>query len=290
MTASTDSKSNNEIAPQISLKEFFEKTPPGVVTSIKDLAAVRLIYNSREYCLNLTDLELHCDICGDSRLFKHSGNHRISDEKTLDEYIIYVCKNCERKIKKYSIWAIRDNLSASGRIYKYGEYPLFGPPSPTKLLKILGNEKEYFLKGKRCEGQGLGIAAFAYYRRVIDMKRVEIFDAIIKVAKTLDTKQQMIDDLENAKKEPKFSKGVETIKHGIPNVLLIDGHNPLTLLYSALSQGLHADTDSECLNIAASIRAVLSDLVEKMSQVTVENKELKEAVSILLKKTAKKIA
>ena len=49
------------------------------------------------------------------------------------------------------------------------------------------------------------------------------------------------------------------IKDGIPESLLVDGHNPLTVLYTALSAGIHGQTDELCLERAASIRLVLAD-------------------------------
>jgi len=64
--------------------------------------------------------------------------------------------------------------------------------------------------------------------------------------------------------ETQFSKAIETIKAAIPESLLIDGHNPLTLLHDALSEGLHAQTNEDCLELATSIRVVLTELAERI--------------------------
>jgi hypothetical protein len=98
----------------------------------------------------------------------------------------------------------------------------------------------------------------------------------------------MITGLEDARKETQFSKAIETIKPGVPQALLIDGHNPLTLLHNALSEGMHAQTDEECLELATSIRIVLTDLVERLASVLSDHVELKAAVSKLLEVKAKK--
>jgi hypothetical protein len=60
--------------------------------------------------------------------------------------------------------------------------------------------------------------------------------------------------------------------------------NPLTLLHSALSEGLHAQTDEECLEIATSIRVVMADFAERMGQALKDEAELTSAVSRLLNK------
>ena len=91
-----------------------------------------------------------------------------------------------------------------------------------------------------------------------------------------------LDDLAAAKAETQFSKAVEAVRHGIPQALLINGHNPLLLLHTALSEGLHAQTDETCLELATSIRIVLTELVERMALALKEEAELKGAVSRLL--------
>ena len=63
---------------------------------------------------------------------------------------------------------------------------------------------------------------------------------------------------------------------------LIDGHNPLLLLHTALSQGLHDKADQECLDIASSVRVVLSELSERLSQALKDGNERNHALSKLL--------
>jgi hypothetical protein len=53
-----------------------------------------------------------------------------------------------------------------------------------------------------------------------------------------------------------------------------------------LSEGLHAQTDEECLEIATSIRIVMADLAERMGQALKDEAELSTAVSRLLHKKA----
>jgi hypothetical protein len=167
--------------------------------------------------------------------------------------------------------------------YKVGEFPPFGPPTPARLTSLVGSEREYFLKGRRAESQSMGIAAFAYYRRVIENQRDRIFDAIIKVAEQLNSPADMVADLKVAKAEKQFTKCVDRIKHGIPPALLMNGHNPLTLLHSALSEGLHAQTDEECLALATHIRVLLTEFAERLAQAVSDQAELNAAVSRLIK-------
>jgi hypothetical protein len=169
---------------------------------------------------------------------------------------------------------------------KLGEDPSFGPPVPARVISLVGPDREAFLKGRRCEIQGLGIGAFAYYRRVIENQKNRLFDEIIKVAKRLNAPKDQIQTLEVAKTETQFSKSIESVKSVIPHELFIQGRNPLSLLHSALSEGLHALSDDQCMELATSIREVLFELAERIGQVLKEQTGLDAAIGRLAQRGA----
>lgn len=268
----------------ISSKEFFEKIPPGSRCTIGEAARKESSMHSSWWTLNVPTLQLHCTTpeCDGVRFFTTSSEPKVEPRKTTQHFTTFSCKNCEKSSKTY---AYRVTLSPDGltaELHKFGELPAFGLPTPARLISLLGSERDYYLKGRRSENQGLGIAAFAYYRRVLDNQRVRIIEEIARVAERLGAEPAMLSDLAVAKAETQFSKAVEAVKHGIPQALLIDGHNPLLRLHSALSEGLHAQTDQECLELATSIRLVLTEFVERMTLALKEEADLKSAVSRLL--------
>ena len=138
-------------------------------------------------------------------------------------------------------------------------------PIPNKVLRLFEDDKELFFKGRQCENQGMGIAAFAYYRRVVEHQKKNIFAEIIKVSKVLGTSEDMLNDLEREKENFQFSASVDAIKSAIPQVIFINRQNPLTLLHNALSRGLHNDNDADCLALAQSIRLVLTEMVGRLA-------------------------
>jgi hypothetical protein len=76
---------------------------------------------------------------------------------------------------------------------------------------------------------------------------------------------------------------VTSVKLAIPQILLINGANPLTLLHSALSAGVHDFSDERCLEMAQDVRVVLAELSERLSQAIKDEAELTTAVSRLMK-------
>jgi hypothetical protein len=196
--------------------------------------------------------------------------------------LTYVCSNCQETLKRFSLFASREE-EGSGKSYKYGELPAYGVPTPARLLRLFGTDRELFLKGRRCENQGLGIGAFVYYRRVVENHKDQILTEIIKVTTKIGAPATMIAVLEKAKDEIQFSKALEMVKNAIPQSLLINGHNPLTLLHSALSGGLHEKTDERCLELAHGVRVVLIELADRLGQALKDEAELKTAITQLLK-------
>jgi len=274
----------------ITVKEFLEKVPPGRTASVEDLAKTRSVGGYSYWYLDLPLLELHCatESCNGIRFFEPSDIHQLERGGARQHFVGYVCRNCKTQFKIYALRSFLYKEGANGDMFKFGEIPAFGPPTPARVISILGSEREYYLKGRRAENQGLGIAAFAYYRRVVENQKNRILDEIIRVAEKIGAAPDVIDDLNAAKKETQFSKAVDAIKHGIPQALLVNCHNPLTLLHSALSEGLHAQTDERCLELATTIRVVLTDLAERLGNALKEEAELNAAVSRLLKASAAK--
>jgi hypothetical protein len=176
-----------------------------------------------------------------------------------------------------------DKSGTGGRAIKLGEWPPFGPHTPARVLRLIQPDKDIYLKARQAENQGLGIGAFSYYRRVVENQKDRLIDNIIQVANKLKADQSTLNKLAAAKQETRFGPAVELVKDAIPQTLLIDGHNPLTLLHSALSQGLHAQSDQECLELATTIRVVLTDLAERLSQALKDHAEIQGAISRLMK-------
>ena len=197
-------------------------------------------------------------------------------------FLTYICRNCRKTNKHFAIRGVRGSETRNGTAIKVGEFPAFGPPTPARVISLIGPDREAFVKGRRAENQGLGIGAFAYYRRVVENQKGRLIEKIAEVATRLGADQTTLVRFERAKNETQFSRAIDDIKGAVPQSLLIQGQNPLSLLHSALSEGLHAQSDEDCLELATSIRVVLTELAERISQALKDEAELRSAVSRLL--------
>jgi hypothetical protein len=127
----------------------------------------------------------------------------------------------------------------------------------------------------------MGIGALTYYRRVVEHQWTRIVAEVKRVAERVGAADDILRELDNVSKHTQFGRAVDSVKTAVPQMLLIDGHNPLTLLHSALSEAIHDKTDQECLELAQDIRTVLAELAERIGQALKDTAELKDAVTRL---------
>ena len=268
--------------------KFLPETPPNNVVRVTGVTET--IY-SNGFIINRVDIYDYCDneICSGMRLFylievpvnmNAKGNFLIRPHETKTEILVYRCRNCQERVRTYII----EFLKESGGVFelnKVAQQPPYGPLVPAKAISLVGPDRELFLKGRRAENQGLGIAAFAYYRRIIENQWQRFLNEISKVGSKTGLDPAIQQHIENAKKERQFDKAVKSMGEAIPPALKLNGQNPISLLYSALSEGIHAQSDEECLELAGHIRVILYELAERLNTALQEHNELDAAVKRL---------
>src|SRR5215471_10600066 len=140
--------------PTKTLAEFLESTPPGVGEEVSD-ACGRESSQYHHRVLLEPDLQLHCpnDTCQGIRFFRcTSGTIYLNDKDWKYAYMTYVCRNCQNTQKTYAVAVQpKDSVSGVGNAYKFGELPTFGPPTPARVITLIGPDREVYLRGRRAE-------------------------------------------------------------------------------------------------------------------------------------------
>ena len=288
----------NAQSQAITWAEFLESVPPGPTINITDLYTYD---HFGVWVVARPDLQLHCDSesCKGLRFFQCTSDEIYPPVDSYFFFLSYACRNCVSSTKTFAVLAKMVNPytvfhragggsevsggSRAGEASKLGEVPSFGPPTPAKVISLIGPDRDWYIKGRRAELQGLGIGAFAYYRRVVENQKSRIIAEMKRAAERVGVTAEQLASFDAAISETQFSRAIDEVKDAIPAALMVKSHNPLTLLHNALSKGLHAKTDEECLALATSIRVVLTDLAERISAVMKNEEELNQAVSRLLK-------
>jgi hypothetical protein len=270
-------------------KAFLESYPPESTVGVGNVVTTRGMYREA----STPPIQLHCESsdCSGVHWFDHlEGDVTLVVKEWRKGILVYRCRHCKRTTKAFALYVFLEEHLKTAKAYKLGEYPPFGPPTPSRVISLVGRDRELLLKGRRAENHGLGIGAFAYYRRVVENEKGRLIEEIGRVARRLGAKPEVLATFEAATNETQFSKAIDVIKDAIPESLLIDGHNPLKLLHTALSKGLHDDMkdDEACLEIAQSIRLVLTELAERISTALKDQAELTDALNRILKNNSEK--
>jgi hypothetical protein len=148
---------------------------------------------------------------------------------------------------------------------------------------MLGDHKEYLTKGLACESQSYGIAALSYYRRIVE----EIIDTLLDEIGTMiseEEREAYALALTDVKKTRITSEKIELVKYLLPPVLRPDGMNPLALLHGILSDGLHAQSDERCLELAVEVREILTFLASQVATANAASRSFTAKMRSLLEK------
>lgn len=267
-------------------RKFLTDYPPGTRASVEGAL------EPGTTSIATPELQLYCD--GSCRCLSYSSGGVetggklfpvFTPQKSYDFILCYSCLKCGTELKSFAVRIVGEKWTRDQRtldISKMGEWPPFAYRTPAKVNSLAGPDRDLFFKGRKAECDGLGLGAFAYYRRIIEDQKNRLLDEIIQVARRSRSPEEAIFLLEKAKTETQFSRAVDMVRDAVPPSLLIDGHNPLTLLHRALSRNLHGASDEECLKAAHDVRVVLFAFAERLSQALKDQQELNDALSRLL--------
>jgi hypothetical protein len=193
--------------------------------------------------------------------------------------MVYLCIHCQ-KFERLFFIKIDDKRQW---LMKIGQYPSWDIKGEPNLEKLLGKHADYYKKGLVCESQGYGIGAFGYYRRIVE----ETIDGLLGEIASLMAGTELANyqkALEKVKITTVTQDKIELVKDLLPPILRPDGMNPLSVLHSILSEGLHAGSDEICLEHAASCREILIFLVNQVEASKNSARTFTESMRKLLSK------
>jgi hypothetical protein len=196
--------------------------------------------------------------------------------------ILYGCTHCQSFERAFFV-----KFDPDGKwMMKVGQFPAWEIEGDLNLERLLGKHSDYYSKGLICESQGYGIGAFGYYRRIVE----EIIDALLDEISHLlageDLKKYQ-EALQQTKQTIVAQDKIVLVKELLPAILRPDGMNPLLVLHSSLSEGLHADSDESCLEYAGACREVLVFLVTQVASSRATSRGFTESMRKILDRKMK---
>lgn len=235
-------------------------------------------------------INMVCSVCQSNQTYVMTDDYEWQSLKQ-HEYGVYgqvftmgyLCSHCNTFLRTFCV-KIDDNGQS---MMKVGQYPAWEIKSDANIEQLLGEHAGYYKKGLVCESQGYGIGAFGYYRRIVE----EIIDGLLDEIGCLLSDDELTkyqEALSKTKQTTVTQEKIDLVKDLLPSILRPEGMNPLSVLHSALSEGLHANSDDECLEYAETCREILVFLVNQIVASKAASKGITESMRKLLEKKSKK--
>lgn len=233
-------------------------------------------------------INMNCPHCGGIRTFLMKNEYweafGITNLATTNLHckINYTCTACKSFLYVFQITFSSDNTW----VMKSGQFPSWEIKTDPDVSRFLGKHKDLYTKGLVCESQSYGIAAFSYYRRIVE----EIIDKLLSEVEELieeSERPKYKAALELTKSTRVTSDKIELIQDLLPSILRPKNMNPLSLLHGILSEGLHAGTDERCLELAVEAKEIIIFLVSRVTSASNEAREFTQRMQTLLQKKSK---
>jgi hypothetical protein len=199
----------------------------------------------------------------------------------------YRCKNCGASTVRYYFWW-GDELGTSV-FFKVGQHPELEERVSEVLEKALTAEDlKSYKNALRLRNFNLGIASVAYMRRVVENRMNDMLQVLYEAAVAHNAPKELLALHEAMMKEKRFSVKVDYAGDLLPETLRPKGMpNPMAILHDLVSDGLHAKSDEECVDIFDACRHTFEYVFGKLRIETEEAKKFVEQMTALAEKKAR---
>jgi len=250
-----------EVLSDESIKEFLENSS---LYSWKTFSQP----DKLRFSLWIPEIDEFCEICEQIRPFHdvRSRGGLSGDVQYLQSgtsFLTYTCVSCRKE--KHTFLLEQEVTEDIVKIQKYGQLPRKKLERNSKLQKFFKRDAEYYEKALISLNSGYGIAAFAYFRRIVELNISQLLDLVSSDLDPSDKQNPMNLAIEELRKESPMSDKIKIANNALPEYLKPNGLNPLGRIYSILSEGVHSLTDEECLSKAESMQACLSFLITELA-------------------------
>jgi hypothetical protein len=196
--------------------------------------------------------------------------------------LVYDCAHCKNFRRTFFVKISEDREWAM----KVGQYPAWEVKIDPETDRFLGEYSELYKRGMICEFQGYGIGAYGYYRRIVEGIIDKLLDEIPALMNG-DELSKYKEALIKTKGEKIAKDKIKVVKDLLPPILRPNGMNPLDILHTSFSIGLHLASEEECLESAHELRNILLFLIKQVLSSTSSAKEFTESMKKQLEKRSK---
>src|SRR5580698_5891993 len=190
-------------------------------------------------------------------------------------YLDVVYRISKRTPKPYMTPAGQETRYISAQVQKIGQFPALSIDIPKALEKNLGTgHAALYKKALINRNEGYGLGAVSYMRRVVEDKTEELIEVVAQLAESHGIDPKIVQQIRGAKDEKTtYDNKLKIASTVLPSSLMIDGVNPLGVLFGLVSAGLHDLTEEQCIEIADETKSVFEYTFTRLRAEITERKE-----------------
>lgn len=237
--------------------------------------------------VDIQEIESHCEVCNQSRPFQDFRPRGAGSGLAINAPIFasgvvqffFACVSCKKSNRTYLVQQVVDDGTV--KFQKYGELPRGGIPRDKLLQKFLKDDRDNYEKAVICLNHEYGIAAFAYFRRIVESNIIHLLDLIQEDARASGEASDTLKALQSLRDTSPMSEKIKVANIALPGYLQPNGLNPLGRLYQVLSEGVHSLSEAECLKKARATSECLAFLVSELASRKEHRTRFKNMISDL---------
>lgn len=257
---------------------------------IKKFLETAALYSWRSFALgdrhwsslHITQIDDFCEVCEERRPFQDlrsrggGAGMPTPQLETGSSYFVFTCVSCRTERRKFFVEQIVDDQTI--KIQKFGELPRRKLPRNRHLQKFLKDDLDNYEKAVACLANEYGVAAFAYFRRVVENNIERLLDMIKEEVDATSSASEISAALEALRADSPMKDKITVANRALPDHLKPDGINPLGRLYKVLSEGVHSLSDAECQKRANTVQECMIFLLAELSSRKAHRKKFKGQV------------
>ena len=209
---------------------------------------------------------MHCSQCSGERPFRDKrprGGNTIPlpplKSGVLSFY--FQCTFCSRE--NLTFW-MEVNCEEKW-VRKVGQRPPWSTEIPDGLAAYLGLDADLYRRAKVCLGQGFGLGACVYLRRVLESQVSNILRSLAELKKQTEPSAAEMAELETLLRNEHAEDQLAHAHKFLPHSLMVEGMNPLKLIHDLLNAGVDTLTEEECVQVAIKVAVCFEYIVSELS-------------------------
>ena len=181
--------------------------------------------------------------------------------KTDVYHFQYTCTGCESTILRCWIEVNKEEEW----LRKVGQLPPWDIGISGDVERILGEDAEFYKRARICISQSYGLAACAYLRRVLENQINEVL-MLIREVQVEEGSREKVAKLDSLLHSKSLDEKLSEAYRYAPNSIIVEGNNPLKLIYENLSDRIHNKSEEECVRCALEVSTAFEFIVVELAR------------------------